>query len=157
MLAIAEDGSAVVPLLGGLQGVNDLARQIAAVLQVAPAITTTGDIRFRTPLLSPPPGYRLVNPDDAKTFIADLLAGAAVKLIGKAPWLENSRLPITETGKLTIQIVRKSQSELTSTPGEDCLVYEVDIDCVEPTHGKLAIVAQAPARRYGCLQKSNRS
>jgi len=144
VLAIAEDGSAVVPLLGGLQGVNDLARQIAAVLQVAPAITTTGDIRFRTTLLSPPPGYTLVNPDDAKTFIADLLAGATVKLFGEAPWLENSRLPIAEAGQLTIEIIHKSQSQPTSTPSQDCLVYEVDIDCVEPTQGKLAIVGTGP-------------
>jgi cobalt-precorrin 5A hydrolase / precorrin-3B C17-methyltransferase len=153
VLAIAEDGSAVVPLLGGLQGVNDLARQIAIVLQVAPAITTTGDIRFRTPLLSPPPKYRLVNPDDAKTFIADLLAGATVKLIGEASWLKNSQLPIAEDGKLTIQIVSKSQPEQTSMPGKKCLVYEVDvyevdINVVEPvveqTPGKLAIVGTGP-------------
>ncbi len=144
VLAIAEDGSAVMPLLGGLQGVNDLARQIAAVLQVAPAITTTGDIRFRTPLLSPPPGYRLINPDDAKTFIAELLAGATVQLIGEAPWLENSRLPIAEAGKLTIEIVPKSPSERTSTSSQECLVYEVDIDGIEPTPGKLAIVGTGP-------------
>ena len=31
VLAVAEDGSAVVPLLGGLGGVNDMAREIAAV------------------------------------------------------------------------------------------------------------------------------
>ncbi|MEX0267538.1 precorrin-3B C(17)-methyltransferase [Leptolyngbyaceae cyanobacterium UHCC 1019] len=144
VLAISEDGSAVVPLLGGLQGVNDLARQIAAVLHVSPAITTTGDIRFRIPLLSPPPGYRLVNPDDAKTFIADLLAGATVKLVGKAPWLENSQLPIIEAGTLTIQIVPKNQFEAISTPSIKCLVYEVDIDWMKPTQGKLAIVGTGP-------------
>jgi len=93
VLAIAEDGSAVVPLLGGLQGVNDLARQIAIALQISPGITTSGEIRFKTTLLSPPAGYQLVNPDDAKTFISDLLAGETVKLIGKADWLENSQLP----------------------------------------------------------------
>jgi cobalt-precorrin 5A hydrolase / precorrin-3B C17-methyltransferase len=70
VLAVAEDGSAVVPLLGGLNGVNDLARRIAETLDVQPAITTTGDIRFRTALLSPPPGYHLANPEDAKTFIS---------------------------------------------------------------------------------------
>ncbi|MBM0742584.1 precorrin-3B C(17)-methyltransferase [Phormidium sp. CLA17] len=144
VLAIAEDGSAVVPLLGGLQGVNDLARQLAAVLHVAPAITTTGDIRFRTTLLSPPPAYTLVNPDDAKTFIADLLAGVTVKLIGEAPWLENSRLPFAEAGKLTIQILPKSQSEPTSTLSKDCLVYEFNSDLIEPNRGKLAIVGTGP-------------
>lgn len=148
VLAIAEDGSAVVPLLGGLQGVNDLARQIAAVLQVAPAITTTGDIRFRTALLSPPPGYQLVNPDDAKTFISDLLAGATVKLTGVAPWLENSRLPISSEGKLTIQIVQEHNLEEMSTPGKDCLIYRFDAHLTEQTaqqiQRKLAIVGTGP-------------
>ncbi|MBW4617014.1 MAG: precorrin-3B C(17)-methyltransferase [Desmonostoc vinosum HA7617-LM4] len=107
VLAVAEDGSAVVPLLGGLNGVNDLARRIAEILNVKPAITTTGDLRFRTTLLSPPPGYNLANPDDAKTFISDLLAGARVKLEGTAPWLSNSQLPIDSDGDLTIQVTER--------------------------------------------------
>ncbi len=118
VLAVAEDGSAVVPLLGGLNGVNDLARRIAEVLNVQPAITTTGDIRFRTALLSPPPGYHLANPDDAKKFISDLLAGAQVKLEGSAPWLSNSQLPIDPNGDLTIQVTERL---VTSAP--NCLVY----------------------------------
>ncbi|OUL30554.1 precorrin-3B C(17)-methyltransferase [Nostoc sp. RF31YmG] len=118
VLAVAEDGSAVVPLLGGLSGVNDLARRIAEILDVKAAITTTGDIRFRTALLSPPPGYHLANPDDAKTFISDLLAGAQVKLEGTAPWLSNSQLPIDPNGNLTIKI-----SDRLSHPTANCLVY----------------------------------
>jgi cobalt-precorrin 5A hydrolase / precorrin-3B C17-methyltransferase len=118
VLAIAEDGSAVVPLLGGLHGVNDLARSIAEVLNVSPAITTTGDIRFGTTLLSPPSGYHLANPDDAKKFISDLLSGATVKLEDEAPWLQESKLPITTDGKLTIKVTEK---EITLT--ENCLVY----------------------------------
>lgn len=122
VLAIAEDGSAVVPLLGGLQGVNDLARQIAEGLQVSPAITTTGYLRFRTTLLSPPAGYELVNPDDAKTFISNLLAGETVKLNGTANWLQNSQLPISPAGSLTIEIIPKSNREL-AKPSPNCLVY----------------------------------
>ncbi|MDB9319825.1 precorrin-3B C(17)-methyltransferase [Nodularia spumigena] len=118
VLAVAEDGSAVVPLLGGLNGVNDLARRIAEQLDVKPAITTTGDIRFRTALLSPPPGYHLANPDDAKKFISDLLAGAQVKLEGSAPWLSNSQLPIDPNGDLTIQV-----TERLVTPAPNRLVY----------------------------------
>jgi len=118
VLAVAEDGSAVVPLLGGLHGVNDLARQVAEVLHVAPAITTTGDIRFHTALLSPPAGYHLANPDHAKTFIADVLAGASVKLVGEAHWLRESQLPMTSDGPLTIQITERAV-----TPRQDCLVY----------------------------------
>jgi cobalt-precorrin 5A hydrolase/precorrin-3B C17-methyltransferase len=149
VLAIAEDGSAIVPLLGGLQGVNHLARQIAAVMQVSPAITTTGDLRFQTALLSPPAEYRLVNPDDAKTFISDLLAGATVNLVGEAPWLETSRLPISTKGKLTIQIVQQGSSE--QTPSIHCLVYEFNPESIHspfPTphspQRKLAIVGTGP-------------
>ncbi|MDZ7957780.1 MAG: precorrin-3B C(17)-methyltransferase [Aulosira sp. DedQUE10] len=118
VLAVAEDGSAVVPLLGGLNGVNDLARRIAEVFDVKAAITTTGDIRFRTALLSPPPGYHLANPDDAKKFISDLLAGAQVKLEGTAPWLSESQLPIDPNGELTIKI-----SDRLLNPTTNCLVY----------------------------------
>ena len=118
VLAVAEDGSAVVPLLGGLQGVNDLARQIAAVLNVQPAITTTGDIRFRTTLLNPPPGYHLANPDDAKTFISDLLAGSTVRLEGAAPWLSESKLPIAPDAPLTLQV-----TESKGFSASDRLVY----------------------------------
>jgi cobalt-precorrin 5A hydrolase / precorrin-3B C17-methyltransferase len=118
VLAVAEDGSAVVPLLGGLHGVNDLARRIADVLHVAPAITTTGDLRFRTALLSPPAGYHLANPEHAKTFIADLLAGVSVRLEGTARWLQESNLPIATNGPLAIKITERLE-----TPVRDCLVY----------------------------------
>ena len=90
VLAIAEDGSAVVPLLGGINGANQLARDIASIFDSVAAITTSGDVRFGTTLLSPPSGYTLVNPDDAKLFLSNVLAGKTVKLDGSAPWLEAS-------------------------------------------------------------------
>ncbi|OLP17315.1 precorrin-3B C(17)-methyltransferase [Leptolyngbya sp. 'hensonii'] len=118
VIAVAEDGTVVVPLLGGLQGVNDLARQISIALGTTAAITTTGDIRFRTALLAPPPGYHLANPEDAKGFIADLLAGATVHLEGTAPWLEQSRLPIAPEGPLTLRVTTQA---VAAEP--HCLVY----------------------------------
>ncbi|KDR56296.1 MULTISPECIES: precorrin-3B C(17)-methyltransferase [Limnospira] len=145
VLAVAEDGSAVVPLLGGLQGVNDLARKIAQFLQVSPAITTTGELRFKTALLSPPKGYKLINPDEAKTFISDLLAGEQVKLLGNAPWLENSQLPFSEQGKLTIEIVDKPDIDTFETRG-DRLIYQLD-SSPEIT-GKLAIIGTGPGSLY---------
>ena len=134
LLAVAEDGSVVVPLLGGLNGVNDLARRIAEVLEVKPAITTTGDIRFRTALLSPPPGYHLANPDDAKKFISDLLAGARVKLLGTAPWLTNSQLPIDANGDLTIQV-----TESLVKPTANCLVYHPQTVAIAITHPSVTL------------------
>jgi len=107
VLAVSEDGSAVVPLLGGLGGANELAQTIALIFATKPAITSSGTNRFNLTLLSPPPGYKLLNSiDQAKSFLADLLAGASVKIIGDAPWLTNSNLPISPTADHTIEITR---------------------------------------------------
>ena len=118
VLALAEDGSTVVPLLGGHRGANALARRIAEILGIAPAITTAGDLAFGVALDEPPPGWRLANPEHAKDFTAALLAGARVRLEGRAPWLKDSALPFAEDGELTIVV-----SEQVSEQGPNRLVY----------------------------------
>ena len=80
VIALAEDGGAVVPLLGGHRGANDLARQIAESLGIAAAVTTAGDRRFGIALDAPPAGWVLANPEDCKAFVAALLDGARVRL-----------------------------------------------------------------------------
>lgn len=96
VIAVAEDGSAVVPLLGGHRGANDLARAIAADLGCDAAITTAGDVRFGVALDAPPDGYVLASRSDAKAFMADLVAGSPVRIEGAAPWLAGARLPLAE-------------------------------------------------------------
>ncbi|MDX2256636.1 MAG: precorrin-3B C(17)-methyltransferase [Pseudanabaenaceae cyanobacterium bins.39] len=175
VIAIAEDGSAVVPLLGGLNGANYLAKNIAEALQTQAAITTTGEIRFATTLLSPPSGYRLLNNDQqAKTFVADLLAGASVRLITQlAPtnsldpqaqspvdldWLIDSKLPFAEQASHCIEIINdelldldKVQEKLSSS----YLIYQkIYEDLAEQTTeqpestqqaaGKVCIVGTGP-------------
>lgn len=93
VLAVAEDGSAVVPLLGGLTGVNAIAREIAAQLGIAPAITTSGELRFGACVLNPPDGYALADLAQGKRFVSDLLAGASTRIDGAAPWLDEVALP----------------------------------------------------------------
>ena len=103
VIAIAEDGSAVVPLLGGHHGANDLARQIGAALGVATAVTTAGDVRFGVALDSPPAGWTLANPDDVKPFAADLLAGATVGAhAALPPFLADADIPRDLGGTLRI-------------------------------------------------------
>ncbi|PMS21613.1 precorrin-3B C(17)-methyltransferase [Trinickia dabaoshanensis] len=104
VLAVAEDGSAVVPLLGGLGGVNVLARDIAGALGVAPAITTSGELRFGTCLLNPPEGYVLADIEQGKHFVSDLLAGEPARIEGEAPWLDEARIARSDGARLTIRV-----------------------------------------------------
>ncbi|NMX94067.1 MULTISPECIES: precorrin-3B C(17)-methyltransferase [unclassified Pseudomonas] len=104
VLAVAEDGSAVVPLLGGLGGVNGMAREIAAALGVAAAITTSGELRFGTCLLNPPQGYQLADLELGKRFVSDLLAGEQVRIEGAAPWLDQANLPQDQQARLSIHV-----------------------------------------------------
>ena len=80
VVAVAEDGSVAVPLLGGHHGANDLARAIAAITGGTAAITTAGDLRLGLALDDAPPGWRIANPVAAKALTAALLAGDPVEL-----------------------------------------------------------------------------
>jgi cobalt-precorrin 5A hydrolase/precorrin-3B C17-methyltransferase len=104
VLAVAEDGSAVVPLLGGLGGVNVMAREIAAGLEISAAITTSGELRFGTCLLNPPSGYALGDLELGKRFVSDLLAGQSVRIEGAAPWLAQAQLPEDPQAQLSIHV-----------------------------------------------------
>lgn len=88
VVAVAQDGSAVVPLLGGHHGANALARRLAQELAVAAAVTTAGDVVHGVALDEPPPGWTLADPEAAKPVMAALAAGGAVRIEGgPAPWL----------------------------------------------------------------------
>ncbi|MBT7955932.1 MAG: precorrin-3B C(17)-methyltransferase [Rhodospirillaceae bacterium] len=81
VLVLSEDGQSVVPLLGGHQGANQLAREIAAELDGTVSITTAGDTRFGIALDDPPQGWRVANRDNAKAIMAAQLNGDAVRLL----------------------------------------------------------------------------
>ena len=119
VLAVAEDGSAVVPLLGGLGGVNVMAREIAAALEVTAAITTSGELRFGTCLLNPPSGYALGDLELGKRFVSDLLAGETVRIEGEAPWLAQAQLPEDAQARLAVHV---SHTERTPVANE-LLIY----------------------------------
>jgi cobalt-precorrin 5A hydrolase/precorrin-3B C17-methyltransferase len=79
LIAVAEDGSSVVPLIGGHTGGNELARKIAAISGGHAAITTASDIAFGS-ALDEPHGATLANPQHHKAAAAARLRGEAIKL-----------------------------------------------------------------------------
>ncbi len=83
VVSVSDDGSVVVPLLGGHRGANRLAAQIAGALGAVSAVTTAGDVAMGVALDAPPEGYRLANPDDAKSAMAALLAGQGLSVTGE--------------------------------------------------------------------------
>jgi cobalt-precorrin 5A hydrolase / precorrin-3B C17-methyltransferase len=136
VLAVAEDGSAVVPLLGGLGGVNVMARDIAAALDVVPAITTSGELRFGTCLLNPPTGYVLADIEQGKRFVSDLLAGATTRVEGVAPWLDQVDLPRTTDARLAIRITPHTSD----TAGELMIHPRCVVACVTALSSEDSIV-----------------
>lgn len=90
VVAVSEDGSAAVPLLGGHHGANAIARAIARATGGTAAITTASETRLGFALDVPPPGWRVANPERAKALTARLLEGGRVSVsleAGSAEWL----------------------------------------------------------------------
>jgi cobalt-precorrin 5A hydrolase/precorrin-3B C17-methyltransferase len=107
VIAVSQDGKAVVPLLGGHRGANDLARRIAASLGVEAAVTTASDTRFARALDEPPYGWTLSDRKDAKPAMIALLAGAKIALNGHAPWLAEAGYPLSSMGAINVLVTEQ--------------------------------------------------
>ena len=118
VIAVAEDGSAVVPLLGGHRGANELGRRLGAALRVPAAITTAGESRWQVALDDPPPGWVLANPHHCKSFMARLLAGERCRLEGRADWLRRSGIEFQADAPLAARVTDSPDSG-----DEDTLVF----------------------------------
>jgi cobalt-precorrin 5A hydrolase / precorrin-3B C17-methyltransferase len=81
VVAVAEDGSMVVPLLGGHHGGNHLARKIADALQGTAAITTASDVIFGQSFDEPENGYTLGNPEHMKAATSAKLSGETIDVV----------------------------------------------------------------------------
>jgi len=119
VVAVAEDGSVAVPLLGGHHGANQLAHKIATITGGVAAITTAGDVRLGLALDDPPPGWRVANPAAAKVVTAAILAGERIDLeIESAEpdcgWLRTAGVarPVGATGRspASVLVTDRAQS-----------------------------------------------
>lgn len=119
VLAVAEDGSAVVPLLGGHHGANALARRLAGMLATRVAVTTTGEVMLGVALDEPPEGWRLENPSDAKAAMAALISGARARLSGRADWLR----PLEDAPRIEVSDAPGNAPVVLAVDGGTTLVY----------------------------------
>jgi cobalt-precorrin 5A hydrolase/precorrin-3B C17-methyltransferase len=113
VLAVAEDASAVVPLLGGHHGANALAVRLAEELGGVAALTTASDVTLRVPLDAPPAGWCLRAGAGYKRVAAELLAGAPACIVvesGPTPdWL--LQLPQADDAAISILVTDRADAE----------------------------------------------
>jgi cobalt-precorrin 5A hydrolase/precorrin-3B C17-methyltransferase len=111
VVALAEDGSVAVPLLGGHRGANALVRALADELGGVAAITTAGDLRLGFALDDVPPGWNIANPERIKPVAAALLAGEPVALVeeaARADWLHAGTVRWDEGAQRQILVTHRT-------------------------------------------------
>lgn len=86
VIALAEDGRSVVPLLGGHRGGNRLARHLAGLCGATAAITTAGDLAHGFSFDDLPEGWRFADPKMAKSVMAAAL-NDDLAIDGPTHWL----------------------------------------------------------------------
>ena len=119
LVAVSESGDSVVPLISGHSGAIALAQKLAKATGGHAAITTAGDTRWRIALDEPPAGWRLANPEAARSVMPMLLAGDGARIEGECAdgledWLEH----IPHGKAVTIIATRKQHK-----PADNELVY----------------------------------
>ena len=111
LLAMTEDGTSIIPLLGGHRGANRLARHCAAVTGGQAITTTLGDARFPRALDEMPQGWRLDETSRTATVMAALVAGEAVRLgieAGDTTWLDSTGLGTAADGRLAVCVTDRT-------------------------------------------------
>ncbi len=121
VIALAEDGSHAVPLLGGHHGANRMAEELAAALSGRAAITTAGELALGFAFDDPPEGWRLQAGGEVKKVTAALLAGEAVALDDPsqlADWLHDSQAEFNtdSASKVAVSVLAKSSADITLSP-----------------------------------------
>jgi len=118
-----------------------MAREIAAALGVAAAITTSGELRFGTCLLNPPAGYQLADLELGKRFVSDLLAGESVRIEGAAPWLDQANLAQDRQARLAIHVGSAERvpaaNELLIYPQSVCVTCKPGAQLAQRVRGAL--------------------
>ncbi len=136
VVAMAEDGSAIVPLLGGHRGGHALAQTAASLTGGRVAITSASDLRLGLALDDPPPGWRIANPDMIMPIGAALLAGEPVRLIveaGSRDWLAPASHAFQDQGDLAIRVTDRANADRTTSLIYHPPVLTLGVGCARDT------------------------
>jgi cobalt-precorrin 5A hydrolase/precorrin-3B C17-methyltransferase len=148
VIAVAKDGSSVVPLLGGHHGANDLARRIAAAIGGHAAITTASDVKLGIALDQPPPGWRIKDMAAVKRVTAALLNGTKARIVNETAvnpaWLH----AIDGDGDLNILISHRADAEADLVYHPASLVLGIGCE-------RLAAPDEVGALARRCLMEAN--
>ena len=132
VLAIADDGSSIVPLLGLHHGAVVLGARLAAASGGHLAVTTASNLGDGVSLDTPPAGFRLANKQDAAAAMAGLLAGggAAIDFDDHHPIMTDWLAPVKRGDDMRLTIthdhVDPSANQLVFCPQQ----FILGIGCV---------------------------
>ena len=106
VLAIADDGSSIVPLLGLHHGALGLGARLAAASGGHLAVTTASNLGDGVSLDTPPAGFRLANEQNAAAVMAGLLAGggAAINFDNHHPVMTDWLAPVKRGDDMRLTI-----------------------------------------------------
>lgn len=167
VVAVAEDGSSAVPLLGGHHGANKLARQIAELCHGHAAVTTASDVRFGSAFDEPPEGHVLANPEDMKSATALRLAGNEVTVeltehaaAGSATHLVYHPRTLTigvgcerhTPPEDLISLVEKVLAKNNLAPASVACIASIDVKADEPAIHAVASRFNVPARFFSTTE-----
>lgn len=152
VVSVAADGSAVVPLLGGHRGANDLARRIAALTEGAAAITTASEAHPGFALDSPPPGWRPVDGDTARPVMAALVKGEPVRLETDCPGVSwPPARAFTTDGELSVQVTDRVAGKAAATLTLHPPTLALGIGCERDVDAPVAVKAALDTLARGGL------
>lgn len=155
VIAVSEDGTAIIPVIGGHHGANQLAQKIGTLLNVKPAITTASDGLLGVALDVPPAGYRLRDTGNVKAVVSHLLNGESAMVDGEAPFLAG--ISTSDDAKVRLTVTAEDRNaddnELIYHPlahvlGMGCERYcdvQAAIDLAEQTIAEAGIARQSLA------------
>jgi cobalt-precorrin 5A hydrolase/precorrin-3B C17-methyltransferase len=148
VIAVAKDGSSIVPLLGGHHGANDLARAIAAAVNGHAAITTASDVKLGIALDQPPPGWRLKDASTVKRVTAALLNGAKARIVNETAVNPAWLTPVDGDGDLKILISHRADAEADLVYHPASLVLGIGCE-------RLTAPDEVSALAHRCLAEAN--